>query len=317
MHKIRYVFLIILITSSAFSMGFKGEINKLFSKIKRGVDRVESQIPAVLNNLDQIIQNAEEKVDDVYSVYTAAQLPGIVARNMVYTAFSYSQDKGHYEAPKYKNKDLDHVLKNDFLFQNMLERFRGIVQSYDINVTPSSTSEDQWRDLHGILALEHAVYPKDKQCSRKEIDEDIKQIMAIRCLLCTNPDFLKKENIDLKFDTRVFEIAEAFRAQHGEQPMGVIVHFEAQEESEPLLHPVAVVPVEEVLPAPSPSIAPQEPVVVEDNRVEIDINSEDDALESVEIVAVSPLLVDSEEEDAPQELDHISSSHSKHQDDDL
>lgn len=320
MHQLRYIVLIAFMTTSGFSMGFKGEMRKLFSKVKHVAEYIEPHVPGITNHVTKNLQSVEKKVYDVDRAYSSAKTPGVVARNIVYTAFLYSRDQGRYAAPKYKNEDLDHVLKNDFSFEFSLERFRDIAQRYDIEVTHSTDRTHQWNDLNGILALSNAVYTQDSLCSRKEIDQEIKQIVAIECLLSVNTDFLNRAHVKLNFDTRAFKFAENLRAQPRENFIPYMM--------EPNI--MQVVELAAIAEAPLAAQNDLESIVArEENRRDINI-----------VEAVIPAIVERESEAehdrshleeirdsrvsaaralaaAPQEGEEKVSSHSKNKDDAL
>lgn len=298
MYKIRYVFLVTLLTSSAFSAPPEGR------EVKDTVDRVESTIPSINGTL-----STKQTLDDIYNNHTPVQLYRVVLRTALEAALGYDLDKleQKYSPPKYLNPELEcvfsHTLpfkKGSQLITKRLKYFRKIAESYGIKVTSSLNLLDQWRDLHEIIALQNAIYPLDRTSSRKDIKKETKQRIAIECLLHINPEFLKQDNIQIAFETNAFELAKKVQEENNARlahPVAVILAPSiAQEDSD--VKEKSVNQVMEVL-ATEKKVEEQKYI----HRIEIVAHSESDASNSEDVAEGARPLI----EHASQEAEPVSS----------
>jgi hypothetical protein len=207
--KIRYALLVSLMASPSFSMGWNEELPKI----------LKSKVSITTTTAD-------------------IRILKVAARSMVYTAFGYSEEKSARPSPQnLGGEDLEKVLRNYNNFEKQVKTFQNIIKEYGVPVTDSHESSEQWRDLNAILALSNSVYPEDRSCSKKEIDSDTKQIMAIRCLLEFVPEFLKENHTKVCFETNAFELAK----QINEEPKRVIISEKNADSEEKLCYIVSEV----------------------------------------------------------------------------
>ncbi|PPE03831.1 hypothetical protein [Holospora curviuscula] len=105
-------------------------------------------------------------------------------RNIVFTAFKYDSKSAIHPSPIMKNtgEDMEKSVRNDVENKKKLPKFEKIVRKITGLFVDNPEDSVRWRFLRSVLALEDAAYPEDKQIALKNINEDIKQHIAWKCL---------------------------------------------------------------------------------------------------------------------------------------
>ncbi|GAJ46811.1 hypothetical protein HE1_01153 [Holospora elegans E1] len=123
-------------------------------------------------------------------------------RSIVYTAFYYDSSTQSTPAPTIivnKNMvDLDKKLREDENARKKLFEFENVVSELTEFVPPRNDQEaERWRFLRSVIALDNAVYPEDTELSLPNIDRELKNAIAWKCLSICGNQYVNRRDINL------------------------------------------------------------------------------------------------------------------------
>ncbi|GAJ46812.1 hypothetical protein HE1_01154 [Holospora elegans E1] len=157
-----------------------------------------------------------------------------VMRNIAYTSFYYDSNTKSKPGPRIieNNKlvDLDKKLREDENAKNKLLEFENVVSELTgLEAGGNNQEAERWRFLRSVIALDNAVYPEDTELSLPNIDRELKNAIAWRCLLICGDQYVNKNNIHLAYMNEQ-QINDFFLVHAEQNPVVIPAQIEHDEE---------------------------------------------------------------------------------------